>query len=562
MIQLEKTKIFSHFYGMVLVRNIPVLCFFWCITLGYSQSKYAVTFTDKKQQEYSLSRPQEFLSEASLLRRAKQHIAVTETDLPISPSYIQQLNNLGVNITHISKWLNLAVIETNDISAIVSLPFVKSITPINKNNFVVKKESDKSEILTEKAFQDFNPVKYYGAAASQNTMIRVDYLHKRGYKGDSVHIALFDAGYRNAHNIRGFDSLFADGRIMDTWDFVAANDSIFSINTGTHGTAVLSCMAANEPDKMVGTSPNASYSLYVTEDGSSETIAEEYNWLIAAEHADSIGAQLFSTSLGYTTFDNGIMNHTYADMDGKSTVITRAANAAARVGIVVVNSAGNEGNKPWHYISAPADGDSVLAVGAVNADRMLANFSSRGPNAEGRVKPDVCAQGANVAVYNPSGNIFSSNGTSFSCPIMAGAIACLMQAFPEATNMEIMNAVVQSAHLFKSPNDDYGYGIPDMAIAFWILNEIYPKVNRKNNVLAYPNPFSNKLYIYLAGETSENLTIELFDMTGKLALSSEISSPTNDHFFEDADLSALREGVYLLRIKGESVYEVMQIVKQ
>lgn len=530
--------------------------------LAFSQETFVISLRDKNENEYSLIRPNEFLSEASLARRTKQHIAITESDLPVSKSYIEQLKNAGAEISHISKWLNRVVIKTENISHIASLPFVKSVAQISSGKTPRKNEQDKREKLFELDFRDFDEAKYYGNAVSQNTMIRVDYLHKRGYKGDSVHIALFDAGYRNANNIRGFDSLFQKNRVLETWNFVETKDSVFRVDDGTHGTSVLSCMAANEPNKMVGTSPNAFYSLYVTENGASETIVEEYNWLIAAEHADSAGAELFSTSLGYTTFDDDSLNHTYADLNGHTTVITRAANAAARVGIVVVNSAGNEGDDPWHYISAPADGDSVLAVGAVKSDRTIANFSSRGPNSAGRVKPDVCAQGANVAVYNPAGNVYGSNGTSFSCPILAGAIACLIQAFPAATNMEITSAVVQSAHLFKTPNDDFGYGIPDMAIAYWLLNEQYPNVNNQTDTRVYPIPFTDKLNVYIEQVDAESLTIEVFDMTGKLVITRTFSIGGNNHFYTQEDVSMLKKGVYLLRIKAGVLYEMARIVKK
>lgn len=547
---------------MSLVRKSGLLLVSLNAFMAFSQEMFVVSLRDKNQNEYSMSRPGEFLSEASLARRTKQRIAVTESDLPVSKRYIEQLKNTGAEILLVSKWLNSAVIKTEKDSFIASLPFVKLVEKISSNKTLRKNEQEKAERLFESEFRDFDEAKYYGSAASQNTMLRVEYLHKRGYKGDSVHIALFDAGYRNANNIRGFDSLFQKNQVLETWNFVESKDSVFRVDDGTHGTSVLSCMAANEPNKMVGTSPNAYYSLYVTEDGASETIVEEYNWAVAAEHADSAGAELFSTSLGYTTFDNGLLSHTYADLNGRTTVITRAANAAARVGIVVVNSAGNEGDDAWHYISAPADGDSVLAVGAVKSDRTIANFSSRGPNSAGRVKPDVCAQGANVAVYNPSGNINGSNGTSFSCPILAGAIACLMQAFPDATNMEIANAVVQSAHLFKTPNDDFGYGIPDMAIAYWLLNEQYPKVNNSRYLRVYPNPFTDKLNVYIEQVDAESLTIEVFDMTGKMAITQTFFIGGKNHFYTLEDVSMLKKGVYLLRIKAGAFYETARIVKK
>lgn len=533
-------------------------CLFVC-----SQNVYVISLKDKKQNQFSLTRPQEFLSKESIARRVKQGVAITETDLPVSVTYIEQLKNSGAKVTHISKWLNEVVIETTDISSIEILPFVKRVHRISAFP-ALKKQFNKLEALSDNEFRDFDASLFYGAAASQNEMLRVSYLHERGYWGDSVHLAMFDSGFRNIQNIRGFDSAFLNNRVLEKWDYVANNDSLFFVASGSHGTSTMSCIAANEPNKMVGTSPNVWLSLFRTEDAEVETIEEEYNWLAAAEHADSAGAQIFSTSLGYTTFDNNLQNHAYADLDGHSTLITRAANAAAHAGIVVINSAGNEGNGSWHYIAAPADGDSVLAVGAVNGDRLLADFSSRGPNSAGKLKPDVCAQGANVAVYDPSGNVYASNGTSFSCPILAGAVACLMQAFPDAKNMEIMEAVTQSAHLFKTPNNDYGYGIPDMAIAYWLLNEKYPKTNNATTFRVYPNPFLDQLNIYLESSalTNETLVIDFFDISGKLAYSEKKYFAENNHFFSVENLSSLRKGVYLLRIKGNAIYEVIRVEKQ
>ena len=238
-------------------------------------------------------------------------------------------------------------------------------------------------------------------------MLNVDLLHQMGYKGEGITLSVMDNGFYNTDNIRAYDSV--RNRIIGTWDFVNNEANVY--NDGSHGENVLSCIAGNLPDKFIGTAPDANFYLLTTEDNSAEWVMEEYNWAAAAEYADSAGVQIFSTSLGYTTFNNDVGNHTYADLTGDKTVITHAANMAFGKGILVLNSAGNEGANSWHYVSAPADGDSVLAIGAVDSAEAVANFSGRGPTLAGRIKPDIMAQGQNAYVANTAGSITTESGT-------------------------------------------------------------------------------------------------------------------------------------------------------
>lgn len=544
------------------MRNFVFLLLFFYSALSFSQRTYVVWLKDKNQNTFSVSRPEEFLSQKSIERRTRQNISVSENDLPVSSTYIQQLKNAGAEILLVSKWLNLLVIRVDSIARIANFSCVKSIQQLHETTNTQKKLQSKFETLQPKSINDFNANSYYGNSAWQNEMLNVQYLHSRGYKGDSVHIAMFDSGWRNANNIAGFDSLFSQNRLLDVWNYVDGNDSIFRLTEDTHGTSTMSCIFANQPNYFVGTAPNAFVSLYKTENTESETIQEEYNWIAAAERADSLGAQLFSTSLGYTTFDGGVQNHNYGQLTGDSTLMTKAANAAVRAGIVVLNSAGNEGDHSWHYITVPADADSIIAVGAVDESRNVANFSSRGPNASGRIKPDVAAPGVSVSVYDPSGTVFCSDGTSFSCPILAGAIACLMQAFPDATNVEIKKAVIESANKFKSPDDNYGYGIPDFGIAYWLLNEKYPLPENNGTIKIYPNPFVDNLTFYFQNAITENLKIDLFDMSGKAAFFAEISTPSTTVVVSNENLSSLQKGVYILRIKGKTINELLRVVKR
>jgi len=544
-------------------RNVYWLLFCCAFhTVSYAHT-YAVYLTDKKQSSFSVQQPQYFLSDASIARRTWQHIPVTETDLPVSSVYLQTILSFNVQLSYPSKWLNCAVIEgeETEVNKLKQLPFVSKILRVDEPKPIFYKQNDKLETVSDKAFSNFNADEYYGGSAVQNTMIHVDFLHKRGFKGDSVLLAHFDAGCFNANNIRGFDSLFKTSRYRGSKDVVDNETNEF--DNDMHGTSTLSCISANEAGKLIGTGPNVSVVLFRTEDEKSETIKEEYNWVYAAELADSMGAEVFSTSLGYTTFDGDTNSHKYSDLTGNKAPMTVAGNVAARAGIIVLNSAGNEGAKAWHYIGVPADGDSILAVGAVNGDRIITSFSSRGPNAKGRVKPDVCAQGGNTSVYNTSGVVNTSNGTSFSCPVMAGAAACLRQAFRNATNLEIMDAIRQSANLFQHPDSSYGYGIPDFAVAYTLLKEKYPTAGDGDfSISVFPNPFLNELVIYLKNTNEQSLALELYDFSGKFITGTTITIDNYFDQYETMDFKNIPQGVYLLKVKGKTYYDVKRVVKK
>lgn len=541
-----------------------LLLLFVVFSRNIEAQTYAVYFKDKSTTAYSLDNPAAFVAAPLYERRTRLGIGFFETDLPVSASYLTTLKSFAIDYRQASRWLNCAVFDCKNpltIDSIRALPFIASVVSIYQPQPVLKKKSSKFEILETLATQDL-PYSEYGRATTQNEMIHVDFLHKMGYKADSVRIAVFDVGFANANNMAGFKPLFDENRILGTYDIVDQEANVY--NDGSHGTSCLSCMAANEPGKFVGTAPNAFYGLFRTEDDKSETVLEEYNWVFAAEFAESGGAEVFSTSLGYTDFDDPSTNHTYADLDGNTTVITKGANVAARGGIIVVTSAGNEGAKPWYYISAPADADSALAIGAVNKDRGVARFSSRGPNSVGSVKPDVCAMGEGPVVYDPSGNIFQSNGTSFSCPILAGGAACLRQAFPTKSNFEIMDAIRESAHLFKTPNDSFGYGIPDLAIAFMILgNKSEAKPNQAFEQLSIsPNPFTNELNFYFVSLKVDKLNASFYDLQGKFLLAQEVDFTLNNHQSFSISTAALAQGTYLLRLEGDGFYELRRVVKK
>jgi hypothetical protein len=337
----------------------------------------------------------------------------------------------------------------------------------------------------------------------------------------------------------------ASGRIKATYDFVR-RDSLLTYRASTHGTYVMGCMAAKDTGVVIGTAPDADYLLLRTENVLSEYILEEYHWAAAAEFADSAGAYVFNTSLGYTTFDDPRQNHVYSDLDGNSTVITRAANIAASKGVLVINSAGNYGNSQWRYIGAPADGDGVLAVGAVDVGGNLAGFSSRGPNAAGSVKPNVMANGVFAATPGYFQPIEYVNGTSFSGPIIAGAAACLWQANSDRTALEIKQAIEESAHLFNNPNDDFGYGIPHFPSADWNFTGIEEEAVNAKELLLYPNPATG--HVQVSG-TSPGERIQINDLTGKCWITTRESA---------VNVSMLQPGMYIVRTGSRTAKLVIQ----
>jgi len=441
-------------------------------------TRYIVSFRDKGSSPYSLSSPGIFLSQRALDRRTRYQITLDSTDLPVTPRYIDSVRLAGtVTVLNASKWLNSVSIQTNDATAIAkinSFPFVRSVTSIATRSmpgFVDKFSMEHS--MTPVPFHREMGVEAdhfdYGTSYNQVHIHNGEFLHNIGLRGQTMIIGMLDAGYNNYLTLSAFDSVRANGQILETWDFVNREASVNE--DFAHGMECFSTIAANIPGQFVGTAPKASFFLYRSEDAGTEYPIEEHNWVCAAERVDSAGGDLISSSLGYNTFDPPYNNvsHTYADMNGNTTMAARGADLAAKKGILVVNSAGNEGTNGWHYIITPADGDSVMAVGAVNASGAVANFSSYGPSSDGQVKPDVASVGQGTIVQYSSGFIGGNNGTSFSCPNLAGLTACLWQGFPEFNNMKIISTLRKAGSKANNPDDRVGYGIPDVKKALMML---------------------------------------------------------------------------------------------
>ncbi len=458
-----------------------LLVIFFGVVVSFGQlpvkpGYYLVFFTDKNGCGYDTAHAQEFLSERALQRRQKYGIPVTIQDLPVSKAYVDSLKKSGYDVIYTSRWLNAALIHCEDTLKLDSLRFFTFVDTLGIEKYRQPKKKDTSAhkgydiTITEPGSltPEIDEVYNYGATGMQNRLLNVTVLHSLGYTGKGVVMALLDAGFMKLDTLDAFDSAWAQHRILGWYDFVDMDTTVF--NTGAHGMMALSTIIGNT-QKFVGSAPDVSVYLFRTEDENSEYPIEEVNWLVAAEKADSLGVDIISSSLGYETFDDSLLNYSYAKMNGNYAISTIAADIAASKGMVVVVSAGNSGDEDWHYINAPVDGDSVLAVGATDYSGKPVRFSSYGPTIDGRIKPDVAAVGSFVIVYSTSNSPTFSFGTSFSAPTVAGAVACLWQAHPDKTNMEVFRAVQMSGNKANNPDDRVGYGVPNFFLAHLILQK-------------------------------------------------------------------------------------------
>ncbi|RFS13856.1 S8 family serine peptidase [Emticicia sp. C21] len=497
----------------------------------FAQNQYLVVFKDKANSTYSVSNPKQFLSDRSIQRRAKQKIAITERDLPPNVSYLTEISKKGAKVLYKSRWLNAALIETTPaiLNQILKFSFVKGLE--GTGDIRSARLGGVSESSGPGNKFDSEEVTDNGFSQTQLAMLGADKMHTKGFRGEGMLIGVLDSGFQNADQLSFFKDLFTDKRVIGTYDFVDRELNVY--NDHTHGTNVLSCMAAYEIGKIVGTAYKASYLLLRTEDTSSETKREEANWLFGAEMADSVGVDVINTSLGYSTFDNPAQNYKYADMNGDRALATRAADWAAQTGILVVASAGNEGNGSWKYVGTPADADSIIAVGAVTSNRSVATFSSYGPSGDGRIKPDLAAQGQSTLVGTPGNTIGYSNGTSFASPLMAGFAASFWQAFPELTNMQVRDYLIRSASQYENPDNRIGYGIPDFEKAYEIaeLDQLIANLKKQGkDVVVFPNPSNSqsdpmKVWI-LKDDAGQSFEYKLVDMTGKIIWSQTTTDKT------------------------------------
>lgn len=521
--------------------------------------KYLLQFNDKNNTPYYVDQPEKFLSKRAIKRRIKQGIQIVENDLPVNPVYVDSLRKLGFMILNKSKWLNAVTVFSTDsllLDTITNLSFIKKSF---KQPFHYKQEKSgcpypfnkkTTTSMIKIMHVDCKKSDYfnYGESANQIKMLNGHVLHNMDYCGQGMQIAILDAGFFKVPRLQAFDSIYSDKQILGVYDYVDNDDKVY--NSDYHGMKVFSTIAANLPGKLIGTAPKATYWLLRTEDSSTEYRIEEANWVAAAEYADSAGADIINTSLGYDEFDDTTQNHTYLDMDGNSTIISIAADIAASKGMIVVASAGNDGAKDWKYISAPADADSILTVGSVDYAGSYSYFSSKGPTTDNRVKPNIMAMGFNTTVQSPWDYISNAYGTSFSAPIISGMVACLWQVNPNLTNMEVIKLIEQSSSNFLSPDSLTGYGIPDFAKAYLfavntVLSENYLPVFMKKihpPMIDFTNHNTDLTYTIPA-----EFSAKLFDTAHNLIL----NISTDNHTLLGNFIKQISHGVYYMKINNK-----------
>ena len=518
--------------------------------LAFGQAnRYVVFFKDKTNTPYSISEPSHFLSLKAIDRRAKQKIEITEDDLPVDPSYVAQVKSTGARTFFTSRWMNyvLAEVGADSIAMLQSLPFVSSVELVAPGKKLFGGRIRKLEIR--------NSTTPAEATMVQLQQLGIDEMHRQGFHGENISIAVFDAGFKGVDSTTPFHHLFQNGQVKLTLDLVGNTGNVYQYDE--HGTEVLSVIGANIPGFFTGGAFASDFYLFVTEDVSSEYRIEEYNWLLAAEKADSCGVDIISTSLGYAEFDDPSMNYFPADLDGKTAVVTRAAVQAMLKGMVVVCSAGNEGNQSWHYITAPADAKGILSCGAVDGDGVRVPFSSVGPTADGRIKPDVVALGSGNAVILPSGSIGSRSGTSFASPLIASLAAGVWQAYPKLTADEVYDAIIKSADQAHTPDNLKGYGLPNFAG----VRNYLARSEMNDAITIYPNPVSDAaLHVLFKEPTDETLSVTIYDRLGRALSESTIDATWQNNPFQ-INVDGMTSGMYLIKVQGPSLVKTFRWIK-
>lgn len=528
------------------MRYLVIILFLYCELLTAQVEDAWVYFSDKQQVSFYLSQPEAMLSANAILRRQQQQIPFDEIDVPISSDYISLLKNTAaIEILAKSKWLNAVHVrgELSELEKLKSLSILKEIVFLDRN-LQNKPESNQKTRIADK-FEKMETYSY-GISSNQIEMLGVQHLHNSGFQGEGVTIAVMDAGFPGVNYFAAFDSIRQNKQILGGYNFVDRNSNVYVRHP--HGTSVLSTMAGFVKDTLVGTAPKANYYLFITEDYLQEHPLEESLWVEAAEFADSLGVAIINTSLGYTTFDNPNYDYSYSDMDGNTTFISRGAELAASRGIVVVNSAGNAGNDPWTYITAPADAPSVMTVGAVDSNGELTSFSSVGPSSDGRIKPDVVAQGQQVVLVGGNGLIRRSAGTSFSSPLIAGAIASFWQANPDKTSKEIVQMVKESGSQSANPNEFYGFGIPDFEQLFKEMNAIVPV----ENVQLFPNPVHDYLFVHIP-EQELPVELKVFSIFGSKVFEKILTEERTP-----IHLEFLNKGMYIVTLEDKTSVKIIK----
>lgn len=454
-----------------------------------------------------------YLSPEALRRRYQQGIPIDVGDLPVPSAWIAQLGQHG-RVVGVSRWLNAALVEVPVSSALPAAPFIRCVEPFTATQPRPKIPQESITGATHQLISSLGASAWTGSlTATQLSMLHIPELHDRNLRGQGIRVAVLDAGFPGMDQIAAFQHVFREGRYVAGYDFVSGDSLVFDDNS--HGTMVASIiLGQDDTANYVGGAPEIELILARTEDAASETRQEEWNWARAAEWADSLGAYIIQSSLGYSTFDNPAENYTYADMNGQTAIVTLAARTAARKGLLVVSSAGNEGSSAWRYITAPADADSIIAVGAVDVNGQITFFSSRGPTEDGRIKPDVVALGQGVSVIRPNGTVGGGAGTSFAAPLITSLAACLWQAQPTLHAQTLRQIILESSDRYANPDTAYGYGLPNGALALARLTTLTQNASAPT-LKVFPNPTREDVSLVLPDTTLSWYTLTICDATGR-----------------------------------------------
>ncbi|HMV10998.1 MAG TPA: S8/S53 family peptidase [Cyclobacteriaceae bacterium] len=542
--------------------RIRFVLFLLLISAGISEAqvnRYMIFFADKTGNGHTVDHPETFLNERSVQRRINQDIDVIAEDLPVTASYIQQVRATGATVLYKTKWMNGALIECTNaqLAAVNGLTFVKAAdTELVAPGGSGSKQRKSIKFGFSSTADDMTQ--------GQLAMLGIDEMHADGYHGEGVIVAIMDGGFSGVNTQAPFHEIF-NNRIDQnvSWNFVTNTSNVYQASS--HGTQVLSVLGVQATvgaDEFSAGAYKATFQLYVTENIPTEYRIEEYNWLFAAERADSAGVDVINTSLGYNTFDDSSMDYEKSDMDGATAVITRAAVIAASKGIFLVNSAGNSGTDPsWQIITAPADAEDVLSVGNINLQGQRNPNSSIGPSADGRIKPDVVALGTGVTVIGSNGAIASNNGTSFSSPLTAGLVVGLRQRYPDLTRAELMEAIRMSASQAASPDNQLGYGIPHYRAVVNYLEVTSVEPEENHSLVIYPNPVQDTFTIAPRKPSLVQLNqVAIVNAHGQVVANNHMEYNWPDNSYS-LNIGNFLPGVYFLTVRIGSRYETYKLIK-
>ncbi|WP_439553449.1 S8 family serine peptidase [Flavobacterium macrobrachii] len=538
------------------MKKIVLLFIFLLSQNIFSQEDAWVYFTDKPDSQYYFDNPLEMLSQRALDRRTNQGIALDILDVPIYQLYFDQIStSSGIEVKSKSKWMNAVHVRgsISAIDALADLTFVSNIQFANRSLNTQNRIANNSENKAVNKQLDVQENFVYGNSSNQIQMLNGHLLHQQDYTGTGKIIAVMDAGFPNVNTASSFQRIRDNNQILGGYNFVARNENVYTSNS--HGTLVLSLMAGYVENQLVGTAPDANYYLFITEDSADENPVEESYWVEAAELADSLGVDVINTSLGYFAYNNPSYSYTYADMNGVTSFISRGADIAFSRGMICVTSAGNSGNSANPNISTPADAIHTLTVGSVKFDETYSTFSSIGPTFDGRIKPDVMAQGQNPYFSTTSGSVSNaSSGTSFSGPIIAGMVASFWQAIPWATNQQVVDFVLQSADRFTNPTTQFGYGIPDFQVAL-NMAQLSVEENEKIQFLVYPNPVKDKVIVSFSNDLPD-VKFQIFNSLGQQIMEKTITQNNNL-----VATSELQNGIYFYKVLAKNTIQTGKIIK-